>query len=45
MINKTFLHFFFGFLAFIAVSFAVLLIAGALEPQAPVDPGINVAHQ
>jgi hypothetical protein len=38
MMNKTFLHFFFGFLAIVAAAFGVLAYAGS-QPQ-PID---NVA--
>jgi len=40
MFNKTFYHFFFGFVIIIGLAFAVLLITGAQEPPSPVD---NVA--
>jgi len=39
MFNKTFYHFFFGFVVIIGLAFAVLLITGMQEPS-PVD---NVA--
>jgi len=39
MFNKTFYHFFFGFVIIIGLAFAVLLITGMQEPS-PVD---NVA--
>jgi uncharacterized membrane protein YczE len=41
MFNKTFYHFFFGFIAIIVVAFGVLIIAGANVGQSPVD---NVAQ-
>lgn len=42
VLNKTFLNFFFGFLALIGLAFVVLLVAGSQEPP---PPDINVAHQ
>ena len=43
MFNKTFYHFFFGFVIIIGLAFAVLLITGMQEPR-PVDPVVNVAN-
>ena len=40
MFNKTFYHFFFGFVIIIGLAFVVLLITGAQQPPNPVD---NVA--
>ncbi len=42
VLNKTFFHFFFGFLALVGLAFGILLFAGSQMPQ---QPDINVAHQ
>lgn len=41
MFNNTFFHFFFGFVAIIAVAFGVLMVAGVLDQVNNVD---NVAQ-
>jgi hypothetical protein len=33
VLNKSFYHFFFGFLAIIALAFGVMMIAGSQAPQ------------
>ena len=40
MFDKTFYHFFFAFVAIIAVAFGVLIVTGLQTPPSPVD---NVA--
>ncbi|MES2203194.1 MAG: hypothetical protein V4474_02675 [Patescibacteria group bacterium] len=35
MFNKTFFHFFFGFLVIIGIAFAVMVVAGSYSPAAP----------
>jgi len=44
MFNKTFYHFFFAFVAIIAVAFGVLIWTGMQQPPSPVNPVVNVAN-
>ena len=44
MFDKTFFHFFFGFVAIIALGFAVLIGAGYMKGETPVSPVDNVAQ-